>query len=109
MMLVDQMSKKQVATFRGPLNEWARAAYPSPSLIANMKQSGELAGPKAELNGLLAAVAAGTPMTNAVAARRADQEASGLAKRNCVCPIVIFSCLIIDGCSGACVVFICTG
>jgi len=44
MMLVDQMSKKQVATFSGALNEWARAAYPSPSLIANMKQSGELAG-----------------------------------------------------------------
>jgi len=110
MMLVDQISKTQVATLSGALDEWARAAYPSPSTIADMKKSGELPGAKAELNGLLAAVAAGTPMTNALAARRADQEAGGpgLTKRVCACPVVIFSCQL-NGCGGACIVIFCTG
>ena len=109
MMLVEQMEKKQVATFGGALDEWARAAYPSPSLIAKMEQSGEIEGYKAELTGLLADVAAGSTMANALTARRAVREAKGLTKRDCGgCPIIIWSCPLMPGCGGACILIFCT-
>lgn len=62
MMLVGQMQKKQVATFGGVLDEWARAAYPSPLDIARIKNTGEVAGVKTELNEVLAEAATGTPV-----------------------------------------------
>ncbi|KAK0648553.1 hypothetical protein B0T16DRAFT_388753 [Cercophora newfieldiana] len=92
MMLVDQLAKKQVATFGGALDEWARAAYPSPALIASMKKSGELDEVKAGLNGILGAVAAGAPMDKALAAHKAEQEVAGLTKRNCLCIGPVYVC-----------------
>ena len=109
MMMVEQMEKKQVATFGGALDEWARAAYPSPSLIASMKKSGKLSGLSTQLDSLVAEVAAGSSMTTALAAYRANHQARALDKRNCVCPIFVFSCLLIDGCAGLCLLFVCTG
>ena len=101
-MLVEQMEKKQVATFSGALDEWARAVYPSPELIASMKQSGEFASAETEMSGLLASVAAGSSLRNALAA-------SGLEKRACICPVFVGACLLTPGCDGLCIILICSG
>ncbi|KAK4442448.1 hypothetical protein QBC34DRAFT_387285 [Podospora aff. communis PSN243] len=107
--VVEQFTKTQVGILGGELHDWAAAAYPDDGVIANMKKSGEADVLKTELNGLLAMVDKGTTLETALAVRRADKEARGLNKRNCVCPIVVFSCPLFDGCAGVCIFFICTG
>jgi hypothetical protein len=106
---VEQFTKTQVGILGGELYETASAAYPDEGVIASMKKSGEGKVLEGELNGLLAMVEKGVSMESALARRRTERRAMGLNKRNCVCPIVIWSCALFDGCAGACIFFICTG
>ncbi|KAK0620569.1 hypothetical protein B0T14DRAFT_587003 [Immersiella caudata] len=107
--VVEQFTKTQVGILGGELYESASAAYPDEGAIASMKKSGETKMLEGELNGLLAMVEKGVSMDSALAKRRTERRATGLEKRNCVCPIIIWSCPWFDGCAGLCVTFICTG
>lgn len=109
MTLVDVVSKKQVATFAGELDTWARENYPSPEVIEQNKDI--ITGMKSEVNSLVAeVVTSGKTMSSVIAARKADEQAAGVSKRAyCGCPFIIFYCAVTDGCAGACVLVFCTG
>ncbi|KAK4447977.1 hypothetical protein QBC34DRAFT_466579 [Podospora aff. communis PSN243] len=116
MMLVDQLSKTQVATLSGALGDWAFAGYPSAAEIASIKESGEAAEIGVEVSSLVQAVEGGETVGGVLAKRRAMM---GLALRKrgdggverrapCLCPVFVFSCLLMEGCAGICLFIACT-
>ncbi|KAK4447118.1 hypothetical protein QBC34DRAFT_143355 [Podospora aff. communis PSN243] len=107
-MLVEQLSKTQVATFGGALLDWARANEPTEEQLAAARDSGKI--DEMEANGILAAIATGMSMDDVVEARtlaRRDTLRQSF-KWDChFCPgIPIFSCKWM-GCTGLCLAFIC--
>jgi len=112
-MLVDQLSKTQVATLGGALGEWASAGYPSPEEIASIKKSGEATEIGAEVSSLVKEVEGGESVGNLLAKRKAmalaEKEKRGVERRApCLCPVFVFSCLLIEGCAGICLFIACT-
>jgi len=89
MMMIDMLSKKQVATMAGPIDAWARVAYPSKEVIADAALVAEM---KSELVGFLDGVRAGTSVEDSLAKRlmaKASGVENAVEKRDaCSCPVL---------------------
>jgi hypothetical protein len=106
MMMIDMMQNKQIATFGGAVDEWARSNYPSEDIINDSAFIEEM---KNKLAGHLDDVRAGIPLKQSLAARGTDSGQGSLNPRKaCGCPLLPISCLI-EGCKGICLLVLCSG
>ena len=101
------MNNKQVATFGGDLDAWARSNYPSEEILNDSTLVEEM---KSQLEAHLSDVKAGMSLAKSLAVRGLDVDvAPTVAPRAfCACPVLPISCLLIK-CKGICLLFACTG
>src|SRR4051794_37318079 len=97
------MNNKQVATFGGDLDAWARSNYPSEEMLNDSTLVEEM---KSQLETHLDDVKAGMSLAKSLAAR--DLAPSVAPRAFCACPVLPISCLLIK-CKGICLLFACTG
>ncbi|KAE9377524.1 hypothetical protein N431DRAFT_327868 [Stipitochalara longipes BDJ] len=105
MMMIDLMQNKQIATFGGAVDEWARANYPGEDIINDTAFIEEM---KNKLMGHLDDVRAGIPLKQSLAARSTDSDLANVDPRKpCGCPLLPIACLI-EGCKGICLLVLCS-
>jgi hypothetical protein len=106
MMMIDLLQNKQVATFGGDLDKWARSNYPGEDVL---NDSAFIEDMKNQLAGHLDDVRAGIPLEQSLAARSTDSDVESLVPRKaCGCPILPIACKIIK-CKGICLLVLCSG